>query len=487
MSVTVYFANISKRRNSTLQGTFSTSYDCVLKAPTSLDRPTFLVSAASMDYNAAKMGDRYYFIDDVISVRDGQWEVSCILDVLATYKADILASTQYVTYSANAAKTWLADTRIPLLRSTSIKQASTALTSLINTNGFYVLSATGKDGCHCYMMSLTDLKNLIARLSTWESDSVSDLTTAFPLDFSDLEHSLQSLTHTMINTGVFGNAYADAPNNIRSCIWVPFFIGSFSAAASERVYLGQFDTGIDCFPIKEAPISNTFSVSIPWHFNDWRRSICEDVYLNLPFVGTVQLSADSLTHVTELFITYSATATDGVITYEVHAGNTLNRIGIYQGQCSANYPIGISQQASAGQVLQSVIAGAEKMASAAVMGSISPMQVLSTAADVAMTGVEAVYNVENARFTSNNTTIGGTGGGAGAGLTTNAQCVVIAHDTAVTPASMAATMGRPMMEAMSLASLTGFCQCANAHVAAAAQAQELDAIDTYLNSGFYIE
>ena len=84
MAITVYFANIAKRRNSTLQGTFTTSFDCTLKAACSVDRPTFLVSAASMPYNMAKWDDRYYFIDDVVSVRNGQWEVSCVLDVLAT-------------------------------------------------------------------------------------------------------------------------------------------------------------------------------------------------------------------------------------------------------------------------------------------------------------------------------------------------------------------------------------------------------------------
>ena len=48
-------------------------------------------------------------------------------------------------------------------------------------------------------------------------------------------------------------------------------------------------------------------------------------------------------------------------------------------------------------------------------------------------------------------------------------------------------MGLPTMKPISLSTLTGFCQCANAHVEAPAQASELDAIDRYLNSGFYIE
>ena len=44
------------------------------------------------------------------------------------------------------------------------------------------------------------------------------------------------------------------------------------------------------------------------------------------------------------------------------------------------------------------------------------------------------------------------------------------------------------MKPLALSTLTGYCECANAHVAASgAEAQELDEIDAFLNSGFYIE
>lgn len=480
------WTHFSKKYNSTQQPVNGQEYDVKLKQPTDILTPTFITESMSSDVNYIQAFGRYYWVTNVRYTTNTIREFDCQIDVLATYKSQILASTQYVSYSSNAAKTWLADTRIPLLRSTSMLFNNRAMTDVINNNGFYVLSATGKDGCHCYMMSITDLQRLIASISTWESDSISDITQSFPLDFSDVEHGLQSLTHMLVNTGVFGNAYADAPNNIRSCIWVPFAISAFSET-SERLYLGQFDTGLNCFRVKTTPKNGTFSISIPWQHSDWRRGICEDVYLSLPFVGTVQLSADSLTHVDALYINYSATATDGVIAYEVHAGNSNHIIGIYQGQCSANYPIGISQQASAGQVLQSVINGTEKVASAAITGSISPLQLPATAAGVGAALLQSGYNIENTRFTSNNTTIGGTGGGATAGLSTQAQVLTVSHDTAITPSDMAATMGRPFMAPTSLANLTGYCQCANASLSIEGTEYERQTINAFLNSGFFIE
>ena len=111
----------------------------------------------------------------------------------------------------------------------------------------------------------------------------------------------------------------------------------------------------------------------------------------------------------------------------------------------------------------------------------------STVAATALNGVETMYNIADVSQTRHNTCIGGIGGGAGSGLDLSCILVSVAHETAIDPDSVQQTLGLPTMRQMSLATLTGFCQCANAHVAAPAQAQELDAIDRYLNGGFYIE
>lgn len=485
MAETVYFANVTKRRNSTLQGTFSTSFDVVLKAPTSIDRPTFHISAASFDYNAAKWGNRYYFIDDVVSVGNGRWEVSCVLDVLATYKTEILASTQFVSYSSHNTSIWLPDTRIPLLSDAQSSSASAAV-SLFSKTGFLVFSAVGEKGCFSYILNEGGVKMLLDQITQWGDDSADHIFNDFVYDFTSVETALQSIGEMMTRTGFLGNAYADAPNCIRSCIWVPFSPSFFSGGtATDPIYLGAFNTNLYAANCITGNVDTAFSVSIPWHYNDWRRAVCEDVYIYLPFVGMVNLSADSLAQETTITGRVSVTATDGVVCYELKAGSQV--IGTYGGQCSANYPIGISQQASAGQLAQAAFAGAERVVNAAINSSISPLSAAGAAAGAALAGIDTKYTVENIRATRYNSCVGGIGGGAGAGLDFDIKCFTVSHGTSVAPADMAATMGRPTMQPMALATLTGFCQCANAHVAAPAQAQELDAIDRYLNGGFYIE
>lgn len=484
MSVTVYFDNVSKRRNSTLQGNFTHSYDCTLKAPTSLDRPTFLVSAATMDYNAAKWDNRYYFIDDVVSVRNGQWEVSCVLDVLATYKADILASTQYVCYSSYKSSNWLPDTRIPVLRSTEYAETEGADTGLFGS-GFYVLTVVGKTGTVTYGVPLITIQKIIEDIQDWVDDDVTAILGG-SYTWGSTEDAIKSLAEIMTKTGCIGNAYQNAPQMIRSCVWVPLSLSMFETGSAEAIYLGNYATGYAANRIRTNPSVITTTINIPWKFTDWRRSVCETVYVQLPYAGLIELGSDSLASESSIKVQTSVCAVDGTISYRLSTGSG-KTIGFYAGSCSAPYAIGINQRTGAGEVIQTAIAGISKTVATATDVTLNPMSIVGATAGAALEGVNAAYQTANAALSTHPSCVGSMGGAAGAGLTQKASVIVMSHDTVATPASMETTMGYPTMQTMSLSTLTGFCQCANAHIAAAAQVQELDAIDAYLNSGFFIE
>lgn len=531
MAHTIYAGKIAKRKNSTLQPNLLSSFDVLLKTPTSLHTPTFTISAASFDYNYLKWGDRYYFVTDVVSKNNNLWEVSAVCDVLATFKADIIASTQFVSYSSAAGNSWLADTRIPVLKST-VSSKNTAALPFINTTGFYVLSVVGGDtgvgGCEVFAVNKSTLNALVQAVSTWSGDDVTDIMQGVTINppsysspsvttpaaaatngecFADLITSLKNMIDAIggvatsvqnssndlmkkiqeasTKTGFLGNAFANAPNCIRSCIWVPFDLASFTGS-SGVIYLGKYDTGQGGFKVNPTPTSGSVSVSIPWHFSDWRRGTCEDVYLYLPFVGMVSYSSESLTNVSSITVKYSVTATDGNICYEVIAGNEI--LGTYGGNASTNYAIGINQQASAGEVFTALVGGSQKTLAAAVQSSISPVSTVAAVGEMAVDMAMAGYDVVNTQASTHFSCVGGIGGGAGVGLDLSIACYTVAHNTIVTPADMRDTMGLPTMKPMSLATLTGYCQCANAHVAAlGAESQELSEIDAFLNSGFYIE
>lgn len=527
---TVSFGTFSKRRNSTKQSSGLGDQRTVqLKDGTSIDNPTFIITGNNFNHNYAYWDGRYYFVDNIVSLHNNLTEVSCVIDVLATYKSEILASTQFVCYSSVSGGAWLADTRIPVLKSTTASKSTAAL-GFINTAGFYVLSVVGGDtgvgGCEVFAVNKSTLNALIQAVSTWSGDDITDImndVTIVPGTYSspgvstpgsnDLQDCFTSLINSLKNmvdslgnsakslrdsaldlqkkiqeastkTGFLGNAYANAPNCIRSCIWVPFDLAAFTGSAG-AIYLGKYDTGQAGFKVNPTPTKGSVSVSIPWHFSDWRRGTCEDVYLYLPFVGMVAYSAESLTNVSSITIKYSATATDGNICYEVVAGNEI--LGTYGGNCCTNYPVGISQQASAGEMFTALVGGVQKTVSAAVNSTLSPLSAGGAIAEMALNIAMAGYDVANVQQSTHFSCIGGIGGGAGCGLDLSIACYTVAHNTVINPSDMQQTMGVPTMKPLALSSCSGYCQCANAHVEAPAQASELNMIDMFLNSGFYIE
>lgn len=498
MSRTFYFGNVAKRKNSTKQGSasdFGTSFDVLFKTPCSLDNPTLkLKYSGDFNFNVAKYGNNYYFVKDKVSLNNDLWEVTLELDTLATHKAEILTSTQFVAYSSASGGTWLADTRIPLLKSSDVSANSSTMNFLFSDGGFYVLSVVGKDGCDLWACDKTHLTALLNKINDWSDDLIDDIMagnypwSSNPLatyDFSTTEAAIESMATMNMLTGFAGNAYSAAPECIRSCIWVPFFPTHFTDTGGE-IYLGQFATDVHPFKCKSTPATGSVSVNIPWQHNDWRRAVCEEVYLYLPLVGMVNIPSDEITSANSITIEWSATATDGCIAYRITAGSQV--IGSYGANASVNYPLGISQQASAGEIVQTAFAGVSKTVSAGLTAvSPNPLQVARGATSAAFTAIDSAYQTIDAAMTRHNSCVGGIGGGAGVGLDLGCTCFTVNHETVVNPSNMQSTMGLPTQKPMALSNLTGYCQCVNAHIALDADAPVIETVDYYLNSGFYIE
>ena len=513
----VSFGTFSKRRNSTKQpATLSDQRTVTLKENCSQDHPVFICSGNNFNYNYCMWDSKYYFIEDTVSLANNEIEIRCVMDPLATYKSEILASTQFVSYSSQSGGTWLADNRIPVQKNATVAKNTTTMNFLFNDTGFYVLAAVGENGCQTYGLDRSEVDALIQNVNTWiaQDKNTAETPISQPIgqayswpasgnDYADLSSvitdSMASMVsklcdcfahmqYSVVQSDVLGNAYVSAPSCVRSCIWVPFFATFFTTGAGgATIHLGAYDTGVTARTCKTTPESRTVTVNIPWQYSDWRRTVCEEVYLYLPMVGLVNIPSDEIVNESQIEVTWSATATDGCIAYLVKAGNQV--IGTFGANCAVNYPIGFSQQASAGEIYQSYLAGAEKMISTGVQAAsgINPAGWIAGAAGATMEGINTAYDVANTALSRHNSCIGGIGGGAGVGLDLDLTCYTVAHPTVISPADMKVTMGLPTMKPIALSTLTGFCQCANAHVEAPATAGELDAIDFYLNSGFYIE
>ena len=490
MAFEVRFFKFSKRENSTAlpDVTGGAVFQCTLKDNCSLNNPILRLELHNSggnyspnlwpDYNYCWVApwQKFFFVSDWTN-EGPLWAAHCTIDVLATYRSDILDSKQFVSYSSVHGDTWLADTRIPVLKSTQVSTASTALDFFLN-DGWYILSYIGLEGTGLVALSKTRLAELIHSISAQDmTTQINNIVEQTGYDWTQgAEGGLYYLTRAMTQNDILGKAYATAPSCLRSCIWVPLVVTSLG---SEHIYLGNFDTGVtDAVKISAQPRTGYVNVTIPWHYSGWRRSYCEQVYLYIPLVGMVNLSSDNLTHASQIRVDWSYTVTDGAIAYSVSCGNEI--IGTYGGSCAVQYPLGVNQQASSGEVTQAIMQGLTSSVSAGITGNVTG----------AVMGIAtASYNAMSTAMTTHPSCIGGIGGGAGNGLSHSITCYTVAHDTLIDPdnADYISKMGYPTMKTIQLSSASGYCQCANAHVATDASLEELSAITTLLNSGFYIE
>ena len=263
--------------------------------------------------------------------------------------------------------------------------------------------------------------------------------------------------------------------NIRECRFIPFNVGITSAL--QDIYLGTFKTGQQLGKLNSDTVHRTVSVDIPWPtevisgqtvaITDYRRrSPYTELYLYLPYIGMTKLSSENLAGQSSITVDYTLALRDGGLICTVSSGGEI--LGQFNGNVGASVPVGISN-ISLPQAAQALIATAASVAT-------------DSLAAFGMASIQYANAV-----TPNFTCIGGLDGLAATGANQNITCYTVYHDTIAPPNQNLQVIGSPTMHSKSLSSLTGYCQCVDAHVEAPAMGGELESIDNYLNTGFFIE
>lgn len=470
------FYKLSKRKNSTKQPISSgTQFSVDLKSGTSFISPTLLLNnSGKPDYNYVSFEGWYYFISDIISVHNDLWEIHCNVDSLATGKAAILNTHAYVVYDS-VANTEIPDNRIPMKTTKSVQASSTAC-PFTPDGGCYILSITGANGSTgVYKVDESQLSDLIDDLQDIE-DNIFDFngitpptkpTTQNVWDWLEyigdyIKYAIDCAIRPI--TQFFGSG--DIPQNIRECRFIPFNVGT--TVPQSPIYLGSFITQIGSLgKLNTETVHRSVSVNIPWQVSDYRRrSPYTEIYLYLPYIGMTKLSSENLVGQTSLTVDYTLGMRDGSLIVTVSSGSQV--IGQYSGNVAASVPVGVSN-INLPKAAQSVLMGAAAVASK----SIAPF------------GMAAMNFADS--VTPNFSCIGGLDGVAAIGANQNITCYTVLHDTVIAPNTDLATIGSPTMAPKALSALTGFCQCIDAHVEADLPDTILSEIDSYLNSGFFIE
>lgn len=114
----IKIGNFSSEKNSFPKAiTWSLDLTGQLKNTSSIVNPTILVEAtnpSAYNYLYIPIFNRYYFIDDCVSIRTGLWEISCKCDVLQTYSSQIKGNSGIILRQKNMRSKYLMDNKISL-------------------------------------------------------------------------------------------------------------------------------------------------------------------------------------------------------------------------------------------------------------------------------------------------------------------------------------------------------------------------------------
>ena len=443
----------SKKMNSTAQPSGAgTQLTVHLKENTSVLNPHFFVHNYNFAHNYVKWGSRFYFVDDIISISDGMAEYVCRTDVLATYKSDIGASSQYVTRAASAYNLKVMDNKYPTLADTD--RGITSLDDIASGMGLsggtfpagtYVLGLKSKD---------SDTGVAFYALTPQEFGDFCDyLYSTVWLDATDITVSLQKL-------------FIDPFDYIISCTWYPFTI----TGNSQPIYFGFWDwTGHNMTRIPESDRIKSLShtANLPDHPQVSRGSYLNAypysrLTLNLYSFGQCALDPNRFLDSRSVTVLLNIDMFTGIGVCKV-----LSATGtVYQASATCGVPIQLSQVKD--DLTKPIVD------SAMVAAALASENVVGVASSIASAVKNAPPQIES---------VGAVGSVAAYYL----NVPVIDSIFYKLVDEDLPQIGRPLCAVRTISTLSGYIECENADLTFAGSPIEKDDIVSYMNGGFYYE
>lgn len=441
--------HFSKRKNSTKrpigQGT---EVPCLLKTATTFQSPIFILQRPMNDmlqFNYCKWADHYYFIDSTTSINAGQTEITCTEDVLATYKNEIGSYTCFIERSSNQ-NTFANDSMyIPtndwVLSTRNVTHKEKIMTSTYSQQ--YIIRVVSKTGVASYYINGSQLNSL--------------------LDYMYTESNFTDVIQDAITKLMF-----DPFKYIVDLKWVPFVETAFKNSNDEAIQLGFWDSGVVAKRIDEDTVINfsySFAFDNPLYaITDFRyyTSSFSNYFIKLPFIGVVALNPYKIDETVNAL--YQFDATSGLCNVFLQSKKVV--FASYQLQLSVPVQIGyastnIAQLATSAVSL--VGAGLQGNIAQGISAGINVGRSI-TAPEISMLGtVGNISNILNNQILEFN----------------SYACTSIDPD--------GASEGFVDGNIRSISGLTGFVKCRNASIEISGFTGDQEAVNNYLNSGFYYE
>lgn len=320
--VVIYWSDYHKKYNSTsIPLENGVEVDMRLKEATSITNPVLIVSGLNdVNITYIMFGGRRYFVNDRVIVRNNIEELHCSLDILGTYREQILSSKQFIAYCQNGYRLSMIDSRL---------HRETKYTTHISFGG--VVQEKQEEGTIVFNCSST-APNKYTGQGTWyvSSSQLATIIENLTTQFDNVSEVVEALNR------FFGGA---SIQNINSITWLPFTIVT---PLYTTVKVGNYDTTVSASSPTGTELTRTGSIEIPWQGNNYlRSSFYNKLSLYLPFVGNIGLDVEQYNNATSINYKYTFDAMDGTMLCEI-SGSNGEGIQTFIGKVGVSISIGSS-------------------------------------------------------------------------------------------------------------------------------------------------
>ena len=474
----VEFFNFSKKRNSTKQptdGSGITYNNVQLKDDTSIFSPVILVAVSSMPvatvapvntftYCHIPKFNRYYFVEDWIYTH-GIWEGHLSIDVLASHKTEIGASSAYVVRSASTKDGSIIDTLYP---ATSNITMTTGQKLMNFQSGFYVIG-------------------LISNSSTVSEGAISYYSVSAQ-QMANIKSYLMSNTFLQDN-----NLYTnpDISPDLLKALYNPY----------------QYIVSCKFYPFSRPTGTEVNGINFGWWTLPYQATrmpeggnivvTASDAY-TVPAHPQAAARGSYLNHApySELTVYHPLIGTIPLDMARINAGDVINILIQAETITGQGYIIIRSTRNNQQYILY------QGMTQIAIDIPLAQMNIDTI--NVARTAVNTVGNIVSSAMSLN---VGGVISAAGNGVLDALQCTAPVLQSGGTPGNRAsfaetakfimiqrsvapddnADRGRPLCQVKTINTLSGYIKCADAHFASPCLAAEREQIENLMDSGFFYE
>lgn len=456
-----YWTDFSKREDETLLPTGTgTPITVTLKEPCSILRPSFILSSniSGLNYIRVDNWGRYYFVTEKTYISNDTYRIDCVYDPLASYKTQIGSYTGYIEYTSSSSDITITDPRnVP---SNTFDEKKKNLLDLASygfgiSSCFVVGIAGGSGGVTYYVMSDTALE-----------------------DFYDEVYDKQNFIDNI------ENQFYGIRDCVVSCRWLPYT----PAGTDTQIKIGDKWLTTHGFKINSRVaniLEGSYDIDFPsddlglgTNYLDFPPYSTGTLYL--PYVGVVPIDLGIVGKSKQIRLAISIDNYTSDIIYKI-ANESGDVISTYSGNCGVNIPISATQNNPIGATTGTL----------SVIGGIASM-VAGIASQNAMLGVSGALSAAGggvgvASSMSVHTQVNGAMSSA---LATEIGVKIIATVVTRRPSftvltSPTSISGMPYYKTATISSLSGYVKCLGASVRIAGFKEEKDAVNSYLNKGFY--